>query len=150
MSFHLLRRITYALGIIAILGATSGRLLQYGAGPAVFGSVTGMAASIALTSPLVIGLAFLLLSGVPGGRKIVPIPGTRAQDSMLFILALTGLTPDLQIRALVPDGWAGGSYVEIFVVLITQVVCVCVRVIHLSLGERLGVTLEYRTTPTLH
>ena len=125
----------------------AGALIAFG--PAVFGSWAGPVASIAIMSPLVVCFGFLLVSGLPGGRRIVPLPGTRAQDSALFILIITQFTPSSEIGELVPPGWPGASPEYALVILLTAVLCVAGRVIQLNMGARMGVTLADGTSPTV-
>ena len=149
MTFITLKRIVYALGLITMIGVVAGRLVKYGFGPVVFGPWVGPVASIAIMSPMVVCFGFLLLSGLPGGRRIVPLPGTRAQDSALFILVVTQFTPSSDIGELVPIGWPGASREIALVILLTAVFCVVGRVIQLNMGPRMGVTLADGTSPTV-
>ena len=149
MTFITLKRIVYTLGLITIVGALAGRLVKYGFGPAVFRSWAGPVASIAIMSPMAVCFGFMLVSGLPGGRRIVPLPGTRYQDSALFILILTQFTPSSDIGELVPRGWPGASHEYALVILFTVLLCVVSRVIQLNMGPRMGVTLADGSSPTV-
>ena len=85
MTYTTLKRLVYSLGLFATAGAVVGRLLQYGVIDAASGWWVGPVASIPIMSPLVTCAAFVALSGLRGGREIVPIPGTRGKDLELCI-----------------------------------------------------------------
>ena len=149
MHYTTLKRLVYALGVVGLTGAVIGRALRYGFGPTLFMTMTGPIASIAIVSPMVVCFGLLLIGGFPGGRRIVPLPGTRSQDTALFVTILTALTPSSEIGDLVPPGWPGASLEYGLASLSMILVCVIVRIIQLNAGSRLGVTLADGTSPTV-
>jgi hypothetical protein len=146
MNYNSLKRGVYLLGFIAMAGVIAGRAIRYGFGVPLFGTWAGGVASLAIMTPLVVAFGFMLLSGLPGGRRIVPVPGTRAQDLVLLILILAQLAPGSEISELVAPGWPGGSRELDLVSLFTLLTCVIARVIQLNMGPRIGVTLADTTS----
>lgn len=147
MSFATLRRIVHALAILATVTVVGGWTLTLDAVRAALTPTGLMAvASALLVAPLCIHVAFLLLQGLPGGRRIVPIPLTRSPDAWLLVLVITLLGPKAQLVAWADPLWRAGETGR-SVSLVTAVLAIAVRVYQLNRGAALGATKEAGPQP---
>lgn len=140
MSFATLRRTVYALAIVAALTVLAGwSLVSTSVRARLPAEALTVIASTLLAVPMCIHLAFLVIQGLPGGRRIVPLPLTRSPDVWLQIFVLTMFVPKEQLAALAAEPWRAAE-TGVPISLVTTALAVAARVWQLNRGASLGVT----------
>jgi hypothetical protein len=142
MNFSTLRRLLHAFVAAALLAVIVGWALTVDAlrlalPPAIVRAV----ATAVLLLPMGLNLAFLVIQGIDGGRRIVPLRATRSPDAWILLFVLTMLPPKEQLASWV-SGPLRAAETGLPISLVAAALAIAARVYQLNRGAALGVTGE--------
>lgn len=149
MPYRILRRIVYALAFATAVTLVMAKVVEYG-GAGAFGRQIGLVAWWVSAWPLIACGMFVLMQGLPGGRKIVTSFWSRGGDAWPMLLVLLMATPSAEAGRLVAAESGVGSGEVMLLTLAAVLLCFVARIIQLHIGARLGVTLDDGAGPMLH
>lgn len=145
MSYAALKQLVYIVGVVMLLTLVADKLIAFGAGPTVFGSGLSGVAGWVTIGPMFIAMFYALVQGFPGGRRIVPLPGTTGQDTWLLILIGALATPSAAAVAQAPALAAVTQEEKVPVTLVVIALAVMARVFQLRAAEKSGAVLPHAT-----
>jgi hypothetical protein len=98
---------------------------------------TSVAASVALAIPYALHFAFLILQGLPDGRRPVPVRVTRSPDGWILALVLGLTLPHGELAALSHAPWAAAER-GVPLSLLTATVLIAARLVQLHFARLFG------------
>ena len=139
------KRITLACFVYLALATVCGELIVYDIGREWYGSSLAVVAAVISATPLLVALLSFAVQATPGGRAIVPVPGTASGDMWLLLLVLCQFVPVVELKEFVPAGWWGNTSAQCFVGMGLLLLAVVSRVLQLRAGAQRGAVLPSRT-----
>lgn len=153
MSYATLKRITMTCGVAVVAAILAGKLIEYRFERELLGASLGTVASIVSAVPLCVVAVFLVVQAIPGGRSVVPMPGTKSDDTWLMLLLACLFVPLLEIREFVPAGQWGNTSEQVLAGVAVVTLTAFVRKVQIwrgATGVSRSVIVTGRTAPSAH